>query len=46
MGQLEKEKIEIPCPGGGKPIKTTYGEVAKKSYLKSVKGHQYKFKNN
>ena len=25
MSQLAKEKTEIPCPGGGKEIKTTYG---------------------
>ena len=42
---LEKEKIQIPCPGGGYPIKTTYGDVAKKSSLKSSKGHEYKFDN-
>ena len=43
---LEKEKTNIPCPGGGSPIKTTYGDVAKKSSLKSSKGHEYKFKSN
>ena len=46
MGQLEKEKTEIPCPGGGYPIKTTYGDVAKKNKLKSSKGHEYKFKSS
>ena len=44
MSDLEKTKTEIPCPGGGSPIKTTYGDVAKKSKLKSNKGHEYKFK--
>jgi len=46
MGELEKEKTELPCPGGGAPIKTTYGAVAKKNSLKSPKGHEYKFKGN
>lgn len=41
---LEKEKTEIPCPGGGSPIRTTYGDISKKSSLKSSKGHEYKFK--
>ena len=41
---LEREKTEVPCPGGGSPIRTTYGDVAKKSSLKSSKGHEYKFK--
>ena len=41
---LEKEKTEIPCPGGGRPIRTTYGDISKKSSLKSSKGHEYKFK--
>jgi hypothetical protein len=45
MSDLEREKTEIPCPGGGSPIKTTYGDVAKKSSLKSSKGHEYKFKS-
>lgn len=44
MSDLEREKTEIPCPGGGSPIRTTYGDVAKKSSLKSSKGHEYKFK--
>jgi glycyl-tRNA synthetase alpha subunit len=44
MSDLEREKTEIPCPGGGSPIKTTYGDVAKKSSLKSSRGHEYKFK--
>ena len=43
MSDLEKTKTEIPCPGGGSPIKTTYGDVAKKSKLKSNKGHEYHF---
>ena len=46
MSDLEREKTEIPCPGGGSPIKTTYGDVAKKSSLKSSKGHEYKFKSS
>ncbi len=43
---LEREKTEIPCPGGGRPIKTTYGDLARKSSLKSSKGHEYKFKSS
>ena len=46
MGQLEKEKTEIPCPGGGREIRTTYGEIARKSSLRSSKGHEYKFKSS
>ena len=46
MSDLEREKTEIPCPGGGSPIRTTYGEVARKSSLKSSKGHEYKFKSS
>ena len=34
MSDLQREKTEIPCPGGGYPIKTTYGDVAKKNKLK------------
>ncbi len=45
MGQLEKEMTEIPCPGGGRSIRTTYGDLARKSSLKSSKGHEYKFKH-
>ena len=45
MSDLAKTKTEIPCPGGGNPIKTTYGDVANKSKLKSNKGHEYRFKN-
>ena len=41
---LQKEKTEIPCPGGGRPIRTTYGDISKKSSLKSSKGHEYRFK--
>tara|TARA_B100000029_G_C17417467_1_gene903032 strand:+ start:603 stop:866 length:264 start_codon:yes stop_codon:yes gene_type:complete len=41
---LEREQIEVPCPDGGRPIKTTYGEIARKSSLRSSKGHEYKFK--
>ena len=43
---LKNEKTEIPCPGGGKAIKTTYGDLARKSSLKSNKGHEYKFKSS
>ena len=46
MSQLEREKTEIPCPGGGREIRTTYGEIARKSSLKSSKGHEYKFKSS
>ena len=46
MGQLEREKTEIPCPGGGREIRTTYGEIARKSSLRSSKGHEYKFKSS
>ena len=42
---LEREKTEIPCPGGGRAIRTTYGELARKSKLKSSKGHEYAFKS-
>ena len=44
MSDLERVKTEIPCPGGGSPIRTTYGDVAKKCSLKSSRGHEYKFK--
>ena len=43
MSQLAREKTEIPCPGGGREIKTTYGDLARRSSLKSSKGHEYKF---
>ena len=43
---LERERTEIPCPGGGSPIKTTYGDLAKKRTLKSNRGHEYEFKSN
>ena len=46
MGDLQREKTEIPCPGGGREIRTTYGEVARKSSLRSSKGHEYKFKSS
>ena len=42
---FKNEKTEIPCPGGGRAIKTTYGDLARKSSLKSIKGHEYKFKS-
>ena len=44
--QLLKENTEIPCPGGGRPIKTTYGDIIRKKTLKSFKGHEYKFKSS
>ncbi len=43
---FKNEKTEIPCPGGGRAIKTTYGDLARKSSLKSIKGHEYKFKSS
>ena len=43
---LEKEKTEVSCPGGGRPIRTTYGELSRKSSLKSSKGHEYRFKSS
>ncbi|MDC0001804.1 hypothetical protein OAD76_00675 [Flavobacteriaceae bacterium] len=43
---LKNEKTEIPCPGGGRAIKTTYGDLGRKSSLKSSKGHVYKFKSS
>ena len=46
MSDLQREKTEIPCPGGGREIRTTYGELARKSSLKSSKGHEYKFKSS
>ncbi len=45
MSPLAREKTEIPCPGGGREIKTTYGDLARRSSLKSSKGHEYKFKS-
>lgn len=43
---LKREKTEIPCPGGGRAIKTTFGELSSRSSLKSSKGHVYKFKSS
>ena len=43
---LKNEKTEIPCPGGGRAIKTTFGEIARKPSLKSSKGNEYKFKSS
>ena len=43
MSELLKTKTELPCPGGGRSIKTTYGDVMKKSKLSSSKG-EYRFK--
>jgi hypothetical protein len=36
MNNIQREKTEIPCPGGGREIRTTYGEVARRSSLKST----------
>ena len=45
MNELLKTKTELPCPGGGySKIKTTYGDVMKKSKLSSSKG-EYRFKS-
>ena len=43
---LKTEKTELPCPGGGRAIKTTYGDLTRKRSLKSSKGHEYKFKSS
>ena len=43
---LKNEKTEISCPGGGRAIKTIYEDLARKSSLKSSKGHEYKFKSS
>ena len=43
---LEREKTEIPCPGGGRAIRTTYGEIARKSSMRSSKGHEYEFNSS
>ena len=43
---LQREKTEIPCPGGGRAIRTTYGDLARRSSLKSDKAHVYKFKSS
>ena len=43
---LQREKTEIPCPGDGRAIRTTYGDLARRSSLKSNKGHEYKFKSS
>ena len=43
---LEKEKVELPCPGGGSPIRTTYGDLSRRSSLRSSRGHEYKFKSS
>ena len=44
MSELLKTKTELPCPGGGSKIKTTYGDVMKKSKLSSSKG-EYRLKS-
>ena len=41
---LRREKIEISCPGGGRAIKTTYGDISKRPNLTSSKGYRYNFK--
>jgi hypothetical protein len=46
MSDLARTKTEIPCPGGGKEIRTTYGDIARRNSLKSSKGHEYKFKSS
>ena len=46
MKELLKAEMEVPCPGGGRAIKTTYGDLERKSSLKSSKGHEYKFKSS
>ena len=46
MSDLARTKTEIPCPGGGRKIRTTYGDIARRSSLKSSKGHEYKFKSS
>ena len=46
MSNLKNEKTEIPCPGGGRPIQTTFNELSRKTSLKSNKGHEYKFKSS
>ena len=46
MSDLQRTKTEIPCPGGGREIRNTYGDVAKRSSLRSSKGHEYKFKSS
>ena len=43
---LKTEKTELPWPGGGRAIKTTYGDLTRKRSLKSSKGHEYKFKSS
>ena len=43
LKDLEKQQMKIPCPGGGSDIKTSIGDIAKKSSIKSYKG-EYKFK--
>ncbi|MBU0560302.1 MAG: hypothetical protein KJ799_14805 [Bacteroidetes bacterium] len=42
---MKNEKIQIPCPGGGKPEKVTYKDLCTKSSIKTQKG-EYKFKSN
>ena len=44
--KLAKEKTEIPCPGGGISIRPTYCDVARRSSIRSSKGHEYKFKSS
>ena len=46
MSELERTKTTIPCPGGGRSIDITYGDLARKSSVKSSKGHEYKFQSS
>ena len=46
MSDLSREKTEIPCPGGGSPIRTTCGDLGRRSSLRSNRWHEYKFKSN
>ncbi|MBU0474886.1 MAG: hypothetical protein KKF62_12085 [Bacteroidetes bacterium] len=41
---MKNEKIQIPCPGGGRPENITYRELCTKSNIKTQKG-EYKFKS-
>ena len=43
MSEIAREKTEIPCPGGGSPIRTTYGDLTRKRKMKSSRGHEYHF---
>ena len=45
LRDLEKQSMEVPCPGGGRDIKTSIGDLAKRSSVRSSKG-EYKFKSS